>query len=72
MLKLMKQLFKIISLIMYIMPLHESDVRHPWEFVVSYVRGNIHYAIQQLSPSVRLHCTHQGLHTSPHIVFQVS
>jgi hypothetical protein len=41
-------------------------------FIVSYVNRSIHYAIPKLSPSARLHCIHQGLHTSPKIVVQVT
>jgi len=44
---------------MHFVTLRESEVTsHKRGFVVSYVRGNIHYAIQQLSPSARLHCIH--------------
>jgi hypothetical protein len=31
------------------------------------MRGSIHYAIQQPSPSARLHCIHQGFYTSPQL-----
>jgi hypothetical protein len=34
---------------------------------VSYVSWSIHYEIQHLSPSARLPCMHQGLHTSPEV-----
>jgi hypothetical protein len=34
-------------------------------FVASYVRGSIHYAIEQLSSGAILHCSQQRLHTFP-------
>jgi len=36
--------------------------------IVSYTRGSVHYAIQQLSPSSPLHYIRQGLHTLPKTV----
>jgi hypothetical protein len=42
---------------------HGSNKPHETGFVISYVSGSIHYAIQQLSPHAWLHCIHQGLHT---------
>jgi len=56
------------SLFIHIVALIESEVTDLMRgFVVSYVCGSIHYAIQQLSPSARLHCIHQRRHTSPKI-----
>jgi hypothetical protein len=40
---------------MHIVTIPENEVTD----FISYVRGSIHYAIQQLIPSARLHCIHQ-------------
>jgi len=48
-------------------PLRKVKRPHKRGFVASYQRGSIHYAIQQLIPSARLHCIHQRFHTPANI-----
>jgi hypothetical protein len=50
---------------MHVVGLREVKYRpHKRRFLISYVLGNIQYAILQLNPRARFHCKYQGLHTS--------
>jgi hypothetical protein len=64
---LMKWLLKMTShLSVHIVTLCESEVTpHKKGFVITYVCGSIHYVVQQLIPSARLHCIHEGLRMFP-------
>jgi hypothetical protein len=69
------QLLKMASWVIYAQcgPLwKQSHGLHMTGFIVAHVCESIHYAIQQLSPSAWLHCTHQGLPISPKTVAQKS
>lgn len=72
-LMLVNQVIEINSIVMYTQcgrSWNGSNRLQKRRLVVSYTTTSIHYVSQQLSPSARLHCLYQGLHTSSVILVQ--